>query len=64
MKQTRAIVLTDQALYNLDKSNLSTVKRRIPVQDIFGMTVDANSDEFLLHVVAENDYRFVSVRMQ
>ena len=60
LKQTRNMILTENAMYNLKKT---TLKRRIDYKTIIGITVSKNSDEFVIHCQdIEYDYHFVSPR--
>ena len=59
-KQTRNMILTENAMYNLKKTIL---KRRIDYKTIIGITVSKNSDEFVIHCQdIDYDYHFVSPR--
>lgn len=60
--QERAIVVTNRAVYNLKPSNLSSCKRRIPVDLIDAVTISLISDEFVLHIPEEYDYRLLGSR--
>ena len=59
-KQTRNMILTENAMYNLRKT---TLKRRIDYKTIIGITVSKNSDEFVIHCQdIDYDYHFISPR--
>lgn len=58
--QPRALLLTDKALYNLKPNDYTKCKRRIGLDLIGAITVSTSSDEFVLHIPDEYDYRFVS----
>lgn len=60
--QERVLLITDKALYNLLPTNYSKCKRRIPLDAIDFVTVSETSDEFVLHVPSEYDYRMMSLR--
>lgn len=60
--QERVILITDKAMYNLIPSDLSKCKRRIPLALIDSVTVSEVSDEFVVHVPGEYDYRMMSLR--
>lgn len=49
--------------YNLMPNNLKKCKRRIKLEMIAGISVSEMSDEFVIHVKEEYDYRFKSVRL-
>lgn len=53
--QERFIVLTHTNLYNLEKS---TIKRTIRVPCIEGVSISLASNEIVLHVPSEYDYRY------
>ena len=60
--QSRLMVLSDQAVYNVD-SDGKKVKRRIPFPSIGLVTASEPLGQFILHVPAEYDYLFaVSTR--
>lgn len=56
-RQERAFVLTDGAIYNVKKTQ---VQRRIRYEDLEAITISTQSSEFVLHVQASYDYRFLS----
>ncbi len=69
--QERILLITDRAIYNLSKPNLlknlfsyiapsSRIKRRIGLENMFGMTVNRYGSEFIIHVTNEHDYRYSS----
>ena len=53
--QERCIVLTHTNLYNIDKSN---IKRTIRTPCIEGVSISLTSNEIVLHVPSEYDYRY------
>lgn len=59
-EQIRAFLITDRAVYNLKTSDFSSCKRRIRLEKIESVTVSNSSNEFVLHVPDEYDYRFES----
>jgi len=59
-EQTRTLLITNKAVYNLLPKKYSKYKRRIPLKDIVQVTVSTSSDEFVLHVPGEYDYNFKS----
>eukprot|EP00298_Acanthocystis_sp_HF-20_P007658 c17198_g1_i1.p1 GENE.c17198_g1_i1~~c17198_g1_i1.p1 ORF type:complete len:215 (-),score=48.09 c17198_g1_i1:96-740(-) len=60
--QKRLIIITDNALYNMDPTNYK-VKRRIPIVDIGSISMSNLPDNFFaIHVPSEYDYLMVSVR--
>jgi len=61
-EQTRTIMITDQAVYNLMPNNHSKCKRRIALSNIVSVTASEISDEFILHVPDEYDYHLKSAR--
>jgi len=56
-RQERSLMITNKAVYNLSKT---TIKRKIPVTKIVGITVSKMSSEFVLHCPEEYDYRYSS----
>ncbi len=60
-RQKRAMVISDQALYNFKGSNL---RRRIPLDRIDAITTSSTSYEFIIHVHNEYDYRYISFEMR
>lgn len=59
-EQTRTILITDKAVYNLMPNNYGKCKRRVGIDRIASVTVSAISDEFVMHVPEEYDYRYKS----
>jgi serum/glucocorticoid-regulated kinase 2 len=61
VSQTRVLLITDRAIYNLKPSNLSNCKRRILIEEI-GEIICAkgSTGEFVLHIPNEYDYRYKS----
>lgn len=60
--QERVILITNKAIYNVMPNDFSRCKRRIPLEAITTITVSKVSDEFVLHVPTEYDYRIMSLR--
>lgn len=59
-EQTRALLITDKAVYNLMPNDFKKCKRRIKLENIGSISVSQTSDEFVVHVPEEYDYRFKS----
>lgn len=57
VRQDRVLLLTDKALYNIKKTS---IKRRIDLNEIKGITTSSCGTEFVLHVPSEYDYRYSS----
>jgi hypothetical protein len=58
LSQERNIVITNKSIYNLKKK---TVKRKICLNIILGITINRLSDEFIIHgVEKEYDYYYIS----
>ena len=61
-KQERNIIITDKAIYNLKKNNL---KRRIDFKTILGITINKQTDEFVIHCSdLDYDYQYISHRIK
>jgi len=58
--QERVLVITDRSVYNLTTGR--KVKRRIDIKRVEGVTVSQISDEFVIHVPDEYDYRMSGPR--
>ena len=59
-KQERNIIITDKAIYNLKKL---TLKRRIDLKTIIGITITKLTDEFVVHCSdIDYDYQYSSKR--
>lgn len=55
--QQRSILITNKAIYNIDKKEL---KRKIDIKNVKGLTSSTETDEFVLHCVElEHDYHFM-----
>ena len=56
IEQTRTIIITEKALYNFKEK---TLKRRLEIKNIFGLTTSKTSDEFVVHGESgEYDYHY------
>jgi len=62
--QERVLLITTKALYNIVPGDYSKCKRRIPLALIDSVTVSEVSNEFVVHVPGEYDYRMMSLRKQ
>eukprot|EP01138_Halocafeteria_seosinensis_P006531 gb/GECG01006676.1/.p1 GENE.gb/GECG01006676.1/~~gb/GECG01006676.1/.p1 ORF type:complete len:412 (+),score=66.38 gb/GECG01006676.1/:1-1236(+) len=60
--QDRALILTNYALYNCKPNDLGKCKRQIPLNSIQKVTHSTVSDEFVVHVPSEYDYRLMGPR--
>jgi serum/glucocorticoid-regulated kinase 2 len=60
--QERVLLLTNRAMYNLLPTDYGKCKRRVDLLDIANLTVSMKSDEFVIHVPSEYDYRLMSLR--
>lgn len=60
--QRRILLITDKSLYNLIPGDLSRCRRRIPLNKVGSLIISQKSDEFLIHVPSEYDYRLISKR--
>lgn len=63
-EQTRVLLITDKALYNLMPNDFGKCKRRIKLEHIVSVTVSQISNEFVVHVPEEYDYRFKSEKKE
>jgi serum/glucocorticoid-regulated kinase 2 len=61
-EQTRVMLVTDKAVYNLMPNNYGNMKRRIGIDKVASITCSQISDEFVVHVPEEYDYRFKSAK--
>lgn len=61
-KQTRVLLITNKALYNLKPNDFGNCKRRIALDLIGAITLSTSSDEFAVHVPEEYDYRYSSAK--
>ena len=57
-EQDRVLLITDKAIYNLIPSDFSKCKRRIDIESIESITISTISEEFVIHIPDEYDYRF------
>jgi hypothetical protein len=60
--QDRVFLVTTAGIYNLSPTQPRTCKRRIDLRAVAGVTVSGVSNEFVLHVPAEYDYRISASR--
>ena len=61
LRQDRIIVLTKNSLLNFKKENL---QRRIMLRHIYGISISKASQEFVLHIPGDLDYRFSSEKRE
>ena len=62
-EQTRVLLITDKGIYNLLPNNYK-LKRRINLSLVMALSVSTVSDEFVIHVDGEYDYRYKSSHKQ
>ena len=56
IEQNRILIITEKALYNFKEK---TLKRRLPIKDIIGITTSKTSNEFVIHGKGdEYDYHY------
>lgn len=60
-RQERILVLTNEAIYNINKKK---VKKRISYRDLEAISQSTMSSEFVLHIKNSNDYRYLSFRQK
>jgi len=51
-------MITNKNIVNLSKH---TIKRKIPIKKVYGITVSNLCGEFVIHVPEEYDYRYLSI---
>lgn len=56
-RQERTLLITTLNIFNLSSK---TVKRKIPIKKVYGITVGVIGTEFVVHVPEEYDYRYSS----
>lgn len=57
-EQSRVMLITDKAIYNLMPRDMAKCRRRIRLENIASATFSNSSTEFAIHVPEEYDYRF------
>jgi len=57
-EQSRVMLITDKAIYNLMPKDYSKCRRRIRLENVASVTTSSSSNEFAIHVPEEYDYRF------
>jgi hypothetical protein len=61
--QTRTLVITEQAIYNIGGLLGSSIQRRILLSSVAGISMSTLQDNFfILHIPAEYDYLIESKR--
>ena len=62
--QVREIVITTKHLFNLDSNARIFIKRKVPLERIYAISLSLASNEFIVHIKNSDDYdgdcRFVS----
>lgn len=59
-KQTRVLLITDRALYNLSTTDYKKVKRRIPIGDLSKVVISTQSDQVVLYVPSDYDFKIIT----
>eukprot|EP01083_Nonionella_stella_P284344 967952_1 len=59
-EQNRVLLLTEKALYNLKPNDLRKCQRRVDITKIVSITTSTVSNEMVLHIPEEYDYRYKS----
>jgi len=59
-EQKRILLITSRAVYNCLPNKVTKCKRKIPMEEIASITLSTSSDEFVLHVPRDYDYRYKS----
>jgi hypothetical protein len=62
-QQTRVLIISDGAVYNMKPGDYAKFQRRIKLDNIAGITLSTDSDDITFHVPEEYDYRYISVRL-
>jgi len=57
-RQERVLLVTDRALYNFAVGSYKSAKRRIPARALCGVILSRGSDELVLQVSDDYDYRY------
>lgn len=60
-RQERILVLTNGAIYNINKKK---VKKRIAYSDLMAISTSTMSSEFVIHIKNSNDYRYLSFKQK
>jgi serum/glucocorticoid-regulated kinase 2 len=50
-------LITNEAVYNISGKK---IKRKIPIECVYGVTISRRSSEFVIHIPEEYDYRYDS----
>lgn len=59
-EQSRILLLTDKAVYNLKAKKISSCQRRIHYSLIESISISLQTNEFIIHIPEQYDYRFKS----
>jgi len=62
--QQRVLLITDKALYNIMPTAYSKCKRRIAIENLHAITASSLSNEFVIHIPEEYDYRYKSLKQK
>ncbi len=57
INQERTLLVTNHFIYNVDEKD---IKRKLRIQDLHALTEGPDCGEFILHVLGDYDYRFIS----
>jgi len=58
-QQTRDLIISNRAIYNFAPESYSSPKRRILMQDLKGLVLSLSSNELVLRVAGQYDYRLL-----
>ncbi len=57
LAEVKDIVITSKNLFNLESNANDLIKRKIPLNKIYAVSFSLASNEFIVHVDQEYDYR-------
>jgi serum/glucocorticoid-regulated kinase 2 len=60
--QLRVLVVTNLAVYNFKPGDYSKFQRRIKLDNVAAISICSESDEFVIHVPEEYDYKYKSAK--
>ena len=58
LQEPRILVLSNNAIYNINLDDYNIEKRRIPLNSVTAISFAMWSNEFIIHVGDSYDYRF------
>ena len=57
LAEAKGMIITSKHLFNLEETARNLVKRKIPLDTIYAISISEASNEFIVHISAKGDFR-------